>query len=60
MKFLESSYADMAPAIINGIQLLAGIMGIYTVQKFDRFKLITTNCLILSLLNVSIGLFDMF
>jgi hypothetical protein len=34
MKNLDSPYANMSGAIINGVQLLAGVASIYTVQKF--------------------------
>lgn len=58
MQFLESPYADMSPAIINGIQLVAGIIGIYTVQRFARFHLLMTGCCLLVVFNVCIAVTD--
>ena len=60
MQFLDSPYADMSPAIINGIQLIAGVIGIITVQKFARFHLITIGCCCLAVLNVFIAITDYF
>ena len=60
MQFLESPYADMSPAIINGIQLVAGIIGIITVQKFARFHLITIGCCLLVVFNTLIAVTDYF
>ena len=58
MQFLDSPYADMSPAIINGIQLAAGIIGIYTVQRFARFHLLMTGCCLLLVLNICIAVTD--
>jgi MFS family permease len=60
MKSLESPFANVSPAIINGIQLLAGIMGIYTVQRYGRFELMTAGIVLLAILNVVIGVTDMY
>ena len=60
MQFLESPYADMSPAIINGIQLIAGVIGIITVQRFARFHLITVGCCLLLVINILIGITDYF
>ena len=60
MQFLESPYADMSPAIINGIQLVAGVIGIYTVQKFARYHLIMLGCCSLTLFNIFIAITDYF
>ena len=58
MKSLDSPNANMSGAIINGVQLLAGVASIYTVQKFERFWLLITGCCLLCLFNVFIGLMD--
>lgn len=50
----------MSPAIINGIQLIAGVIGIYTVQKFARYHLIMLGCCSLTLFNIFIAITDYF
>lgn len=60
MMDLESSYADITPVIVNGIQMIASLIGIITVQKVDRFKLILSSTFLLAILSALIGLTDYF
>lgn len=60
MKSMDSPYANVTPAIVNAIQLLAGVVGIFAVQKVSRFTLLITSCSILAFLNVFIGLTDFY
>lgn len=60
MKSMDSPYANVTPAIVNSIQLLAGIVGIFAVMKITRFKLLVTSCVLLAFLNVGIGFTDLY
>jgi MFS family permease len=60
MKSMDSPYANVTPAIVNSIQLLAGLVGIVVVQKVSRSKLLVSSCCLLALLNVGIGLTDLY
>lgn len=58
MKYMQSPYANVTPAIVNSIQLLAGVLGIIAVQKVSRFDLIMTACCLLAVLNLFIAITD--
>lgn len=60
MKSMDSPYANVTPAIVNGIQLISGIVGIFAVQHVSRYKLLISSCCILTFLNVFIGLTDLY
>ena len=58
MKNLDSPYANIAPAIVNGIQLIAGLMGLIAVQKVARFDLLVFCSCLSAVLNVLIAVTD--
>jgi hypothetical protein len=58
MKFLKSPCADVTPAIVNTIQLIAGLLGIIAVQKVFRFRLLMGSSCVLALLNMLIAIID--
>lgn len=58
MKFMKSPYANVTPAIVNTIQLVAGLLGIIAVQKVSRFRLLVGSSCVLALLNMLIGITD--
>lgn len=58
MRNLGSTLADIAPVVINGIQLISGIIGIFTVQYVDRYRLLLSSTLLLAILNFFIGITD--
>ena len=60
MKSMDSPYANVTPAIVNFIQLIAGVLGMYAVQRVSRFKLIVTSCGVLAILNVFIAITDVY
>lgn len=60
MKSMNSPYANITPAIVNGIQLISGIFGIFAVQHVSRYKLLIVSCSILAFLNVFIGITDLY
>lgn len=60
MKSMDSPYANVTPAIVNCIQLLAGLIGILAVTRVSRFQLILSSCCILAVLNVFIAVTDLF
>lgn len=60
MKYMKSPYANVTPAIINTIQLLAGLLGILTVQKVSRFRLLVASSCVLAVLNVFIAVTDLY
>jgi MFS transporter, SP family, arabinose:H+ symporter len=60
MKYMDSPYANITPAVVNSIQLLAGLLGIIAVQKVSRFSLLVTSCCVLAILNVFIGITDLY
>ena len=48
----------IAPTIINSVQLVANIIGIFLVQKFSRTTLLLVSCLLMGFINLIIGIAD--
>ena len=59
MKYMGSPYSNVTPAIVNTIQLIAGLMGIIAVQKVSRFGLLVSSSCTLAVLNIFIAVTDM-
>lgn len=57
---MNSPYANVTPAIVNAIQLLAGVLGIIAVQKVTRFGLLVSSSCTLAVLNIFIAVTDFF
>ena len=58
MTDLEPLYADITPVLVNGIQMIASLIGIVCVQKVDRFRLILSSSIVMAVLNALIGATD--
>jgi hypothetical protein len=58
MTNLEPMYADVTPVIVNGIQMVASLLGIVCVQRVDRFTLILSSSCLLAVLSALIGVTD--
>jgi len=58
MLYLESPFANVTPVIVNGIQLIASLLGIIFVQKVDRFNLLLTSSFLLAILSTFIAVTD--
>lgn len=59
MRELGSSLADQSPVIINSIQLVAGVVGIFLVGRCHRRSMLIVSTCLLCGLNVMIGVADL-
>jgi hypothetical protein len=58
MRELKSPLANLTPVIINSIQMLAGIAGIFLITIFERRSMVLLSTIVLALLNFAIGTAD--
>jgi len=60
MRELKSPLTNVTPVIINSIQFLAGVGGIFLVSVFERRSMVLFSTIVLALLNFAIGTADLF